>query len=317
MQHGSQNDPNLSQLAKSQTLNRAIKWAIGIHIAIFIIAAVGLPSWRKKPFDMTTAVNVDLVAPTGELSAASNKTKIKKPFVPNAKPAEQPPEPPKAQPEKPPTPVKSDAAKKEDVKKPDEKLLEKPKEQVKDPKKLATEKAEKLKLEKKKEEEKKKKAEEEGKKEAEKQEEFNSILKNLLSESEDVKPDGNPTDAAYDLDATNEGTAPTTSDTLALSEMDALRYQLARCWNIPSGAMNAEDLIVDVRIQVNPDRTVKAAEIVDQSRYNSDSFFRAAADSARRAVFNPMCSPLALPADKYEVWKDILIRFNPKDMFGG
>ena len=262
-------------------------------------------------------MNVDLVAATGELSVAPNKTHIKGNFVENAKPKEVPPKPPKAVAEKPPTPVESEAVKKEEpVKKPDEEQLKKPKEKVEKPKENATEKAaDKVKLDKK--PEKKKKVEDDNKGKAQKQEEFNSLLKNLLGDVEQSTPEGNPIDAPYDPDIKQGGTAPTTGETLQLGQMDALRYQLAKCWNIPSGAMNAEDLIVDVRIEVNPDRTVKSAEIVDQARYNSDSFFRAAADSARRAVFNPMCTPLQLPEDKYDVWKDILIRFNPKDMFGG
>lgn len=312
-----QQESQLSAANRQQTLKRALKWALGIHLAVIVIAALGLPSWRRKePFDMTQAVNVDLVAPTGDISAAPNKAK--KPFVPNAKPQEKPkPTPPKANPEKPPTPVKSDAAKKEDVvKKPDEEQLEQPKEKVEKPKKLATEKAaEKPSLEKK--PEKKKPVKDDGAGDKQKQEEFNSILKNLLGAPDDATPEGDKVDAPVDPTTKNSGTAPTTSETLQLSEMDALRYQLAKCWNIPSGAMNAEDLIVDIYIEVNPDRTVKSAEIMDQMRYNTDDFFRAAADSARRAVFNPMCTPLQLPPDKYDVWKEIRIRFNPKDMFGG
>ncbi len=307
----SQQDANLSLLSRQQSVKRALKWALWIHVAIIVIAALGLPSWRKKePFDLTQAVSVDLVAATGDISAAPNVAKRKAPPAPKSETKED--KPPVAQ-DKPPTPVKSDAAKKEDVPKPEEKLEEKPKEKVKELKKDATEKADdKVKLDK---ADKKKKSEDDKKGEEKKQEEFNSILKNLLGDTN--APEGTQVDAPVDDKAKTEGTAPATSETLALSEMDALRYQLARCWNIPSGAMNAEDLIVDIRMEVNPDRTVASAEIVDQMRYNSDSFFRAAADSARRAVFNPMCNPLALPAEKYDIWKNILIRFNPKEMFGG
>ena len=306
----SQQDAHLSQLSRQQNLRRALKWALWIHVAIIVVAAIGLPSWRKKPFDVTQAVSVDLVAATGDISAAPNVAKRKAPPAPKKEKKED--KPPVAQ-DKPPTPVQSDAAKKEDVPKPEEKNLEKPKEKTKDLKKDATEKADdKVKLDK---ADKKKKTEDDNKGEKQKQEEFNSILKNLLGDTN--APEGTQVGAPVKEDAKTEGSAPTTSETLALSEMDALRYQLARCWNIPSGAMNAEDLIVDIRIEVNPDRTVQSAEIVDQMRYNSDTFFRAAAESARRAVFNPMCSPLALPPEKYEIWKNILIRFNPREMFGG
>jgi hypothetical protein len=59
---------------------------------------------------------------------------------------------------------------------------------------------------------------------------------------------------------------------------------------------------------------VTNVRIVDQSRYASDAFFRAAADSAKRALLNPRCSPLKLPADKYDQWKSITLSFNPKDV---
>jgi hypothetical protein len=310
-------DAHLSQLTRQHRLKLALKWAFWIHVIFIVVATIGLPSLRPKtPFDMTRAVNVDLVSATGEFSAAPNKTAHKGKFTPNAKPTEAP-KPPKSVPDKPPTPVKSDAAKKEEqVKKPEPKPVEKPKQQVEKPKKEATEKAaEKVDL--KPEKEKKQKSEDDNKGEAQKQEEFNSLLKNLLGDETTAAQTGNPVDAPYDPNTKVSGSAPTTSETLQLGEMDALRHQLAKCWNLPAGAMNAEDLIVDIRIEVNPDRTVKSAEIVDQSRYGSDSFFAAAADSARRAVFNPMCNPLALPPDKYEIWKDILIRFNPQDMLGG
>jgi hypothetical protein len=73
-------------------------------------------------------------------------------------------------------------------------------------------------------------------------------------------------------------------------------------------------LIVEVLIDVNQDRTVANADIVDKARYASDSFFRAAADAAVRAVRNPRCSPLILPADKYDQWKRIDFTFDPRDM---
>ena len=41
---------------------------------------------------------------------------------------------------------------------------------------------------------------------------------------------------------------------------------------------------------------------------------RAAAESARRAFFNPQCRPLHLPAEKYAIWKDLVVDFSPKDI---
>jgi hypothetical protein len=62
------------------------------------------------------------------------------------------------------------------------------------------------------------------------------------------------------------------------------------------------------------DGTVEDAKIVDLSRYAADNFFRAAADSAVRAVKNPRCSPLKFPPQKYDQWKNFTLNFNPKDL---
>jgi hypothetical protein len=101
---------------------------------------------------------------------------------------------------------------------------------------------------------------------------------------------------------------------LTASEIDLVREQLARCWNINAGARDAKELVVEIRAAVNPDGTVTRAEIVDQARAASDPLFRAAAESARRAFFNPQCTPLKLPPDKYATWKDLVVDFSPKDI---
>ena len=108
--------------------------------------------------------------------------------------------------------------------------------------------------------------------------------------------------------------APTLSTRLTISEEDALRRQISQCWLAPIGARDAQNLVVEILIDVNPDRTVQQATIVDQSRVATDGFYRAAAEAALRAVRNPKCSPLELPADKYDEWKRIDFTFDPRDM---
>ena len=107
--------------------------------------------------------------------------------------------------------------------------------------------------------------------------------------------------------------APLGSQTTA-SEADLVRQQIARCWNVPAGARDARDLVVEIRIGVDPNGTVRQATIVDQARLGTDPLFRAAAESARRAFFNPLCRPLHLPADKYAIWRDLVVDFSPKDI---
>ena len=104
------------------------------------------------------------------------------------------------------------------------------------------------------------------------------------------------------------------SERLSISEEDALRRQIEQCWNPPIGARDARSLVVDIKITVNPDRTVQSAEVVDKSRMATDSFYRAAGEAAIRAVNNPRCSPLQVPEGKYEQWKTIDFTFDPRDM---
>ena len=95
--------------------------------------------------------------------------------------------------------------------------------------------------------------------------------------------------------------------------MDAIRQQIARCWLVPAGAKEGASLLVEIRVRMNADRTVRDAQIVDTGRM-SDPFFRAAAESALRALRNPSCTPLNLPPEKYETWKSFTITFDPRDM---
>ena len=103
---------------------------------------------------------------------------------------------------------------------------------------------------------------------------------------------------------------------LTISEIDLVRQQIAGCWNLPAGAKEAEDLIIEIWVAMNPDGTVREARIQNQVRLRADGFYRAAAESALRAVLNPRCSPLKLPRDKYDLWQTMTLTFNPREMFG-
>lgn len=107
---------------------------------------------------------------------------------------------------------------------------------------------------------------------------------------------------------------PMTEGQLSLSELDAIRSQIAQCWNVPAGARDARNLVVELQVDMNPDATVRNVRVVDESRMTSDAFFRAAAESALRAVRNPRCNPLRLPAEKFDTWKSFILNFNPKEM---
>lgn len=100
---------------------------------------------------------------------------------------------------------------------------------------------------------------------------------------------------------------------LTQSEIDALRAQIQACWNPPVGAEEADKLIVRLRIQFRPDGTL--ARDPELANRGDTSYFRVAAEAAMRAVRR--CQPYTLPAHKYDVWKDVEVTFDPRDMFRG
>ena len=104
-------------------------------------------------------------------------------------------------------------------------------------------------------------------------------------------------------------------DQLARNELSELiRRKVEGCWNVPAGAREAENLLVEIRVVLNRDGSVYRADIVDNGRMG-DSFYRVAAESARRAVH--ICSPFSeLPVDRYDIWQSLTLRFNPKEMLG-
>jgi outer membrane biosynthesis protein TonB len=144
---------------------------------------------------------------------------------------------------------------------------------------------------------------------------FASLLKNLTKSkpqaiakpTPDTQPQTKPQQEA-------SSQAPSLSSRLTMTEEDALRRQMRECWNMPIGARDAQDLIVEVKMIVNPDRAVQTAEVVDKTRMATDPFYRAAAEAALRALNNPKCIPLELPPDKYDEWKNLTLTFSPKDM---
>lgn len=107
-------------------------------------------------------------------------------------------------------------------------------------------------------------------------------------------------------------------ESLSISEIDAIRRQIERCWLVPTtiGAKDVERMIVEIGLTLNPDGTLRSARIVDQFRFETDPTYRAVAETAVRAVRNPKCNKFNLPLEKYEIWKDMTMTFNPSEMVG-
>ena len=71
---------------------------------------------------------------------------------------------------------------------------------------------------------------------------------------------------------------------------------------------------MDVRVRADRDGTVTSVESMDSVRFKKDGFYRTAARAAVRAVEE--CSPLPLPPEKHEAWKDFIFHFDPKFISG-
>jgi hypothetical protein len=134
------------------------------------------------------------------------------------------------------------------------------------------------------------------------------------------KPDGKKSESALESQVAKAlGNSATPFDEglpVTMSEIESVRRQIERCWNLPAGAKDAGDLTVSIRVEMNIDGTPRTAVVTDQGRMRVDPFYRAAAESAVRAVLNPRCHPFTLPREKFARWKTMTLVFNPKEMFG-
>ena len=108
-----------------------------------------------------------------------------------------------------------------------------------------------------------------------------------------------------------KGQSNGTEVTMSVNEIDALRARIAQCWNPPPGGLGADDIIVKLRLRLNEDGTLVGYPTI--ANRGSSPFFQAAADSAVRAVYQ--CQPYALPSEKYALWRDMILNFDPSDMY--
>ena len=104
-------------------------------------------------------------------------------------------------------------------------------------------------------------------------------------------------------------TTPRTSSLTGASLATIFNNHISKFWNPPTGAANADTLIIALIVHINKNAEVEEVEIVDTATFNTDDTYRAAANAARRAIFD--ASPLPLRLDEYETWKRLRINFDP------
>ena len=119
------------------------------------------------------------------------------------------------------------------------------------------------------------------------------------------------------LEATQSQQKNVVVSKLTITQEDAIKAQIFKCWNIPIGLPYNENLTVKVRLKLNPDGSLISSEILDQSRMNAggQTYYKVLAESALRAV--KLCNPLKVPPTEYEKWKEMQLNFDAKEMLRG
>ena len=93
---------------------------------------------------------------------------------------------------------------------------------------------------------------------------------------------------------------------------DFIRAQVERRWNLNESAATAHNWTVSIRIALDHNGRVLTAEIVDDPRFRDNDAYRDFAHSARNAVL--LSSPLLLPDSAYDLAKDIVVDFDPRQV---
>jgi len=278
-------------------LRRSTVISIALHAAILVWAVAIFPSARLDAPPLLD-VPVDVMSP-------SEFTKLKAGMV-DAKddgPLEKKPDAPK------PKALTEKTEPKPEEKVPDKEAEAKPKDEPKTEEKKEVVKAEKPKPVKT-EPPKKLKPAPEAKKRDFNADRISALLNKIPDQSQATpKAADTPPEAKKETHGQSTGTEMT----MSVNEIDALRAKIAQCWSPPPGGLGAEHIVVRLRMQLNEDGSLVGYPSVENG--GGSGFFQAAADSAVRAVYQ--CQPYSsLPADKYAVWRDLILNFDPSQMYG-
>lgn len=97
---------------------------------------------------------------------------------------------------------------------------------------------------------------------------------------------------------------------LAASDFDLLRKQFISCWNIPIGNKALNEFKIIVSLKVDSMGYVQEAKITNNDLNNP--VYKSIAESVLRAIWHPLCTPLKLPLDRFQIWENMIITFDPE-----
>ena len=288
-------------------MNRSLIASSVLHLLLILVTAMSLPFLAKKPLDIPPIVSVELIQ-------IAEKTNI--PFAPKAKKIiekvkEKEKEKKLVSEQAPPKKVKKTKTKtvvsvdqNENIDKKTPKAVPLPEKTVK---KIETKKENKQNPD---------KLDEEVKQVSEFEKKEFVDLDNIAKPIDKAKVES-ADEIKKNNDITQDQDKKIVTSGLTLSEEDALKAQIFGCWSIPLGLPYNEDLLVRIKLMLEPDGSVVKTEILDHARMNKpgQGFFKVLAESALRAV--KLCQPLRVPTSGYERWKELQLNFDAREMLEG
>ena len=279
--------------------------SIGLHVFFIILAYYGLPSLKiKEPIESP----IDIVEDTPISSKTSLKlgeTKVKevkeiKKVIKKEKVKKSPPPPPvpsKKMVEK----KNAELKKKKEIREIAELIKKKPKLKKKKVKKVLPPKVEK-------------------KPEKIKNKQKENLAKGILNtltkpkkkveNSKKVEKEHNNTEILKKIKkiaGNSNRQVQQTEIKLSVTDINKIQNHVTKYWNVSYAASEVK-MVITLKISTNVDGSIKSVKIYDKNLYQKDKFYRATADTARRAVLDS--SPLPLPRGKEKKFENFLFDFD-------
>ena len=279
--------------------------SIGLHVFFIIFAYYGLPSFKiKEPIESP----IDIVEDTPISSKTSLKlgeTKVKevkeiKKVIKKEKVKKTPPPPP-APSKKMVEKKNAELKKKKEIREIAELIKKKPKLKKKKVKKVLPPKVEK-------------------KPEKIKNKQKENLAKGILNtltkpkkkveNSKKVEKEHNNTEILKKIKkiaGNSNRQVQQTEIKLSVTDINKIQNHVTKYWNVSYAASEVK-LVITLKISTNVDGSIKSVKIYDKNLYQKDKFYRATADTARRAVLDS--SPLPLPKGKEKKFENFLFDFD-------
>ena len=279
--------------------------SIGLHVFFIIFAYYGLPSFKiKEPIEAP----IDIVEDTPISSKTSLKlgeTKVKevkeiKKVIKKEKVKKSPPPPP-APSKKMVEKKNAELKKKKEIREIAELIKKKPKLKKKKVKKVLPPKVEK-------------------KPEKIKNKQKENLAKGILNtltkpkkkveNSKKVEKEHNNTEILKKIKkiaGNSNRQVQQTEIKLSVTDINKIQNHVTKYWNVSYAASEVK-MVITLKISTNVDGSIKSVKIYDKNLYQKDKFYRATADTARRAVLDS--SPLPLPKGKEKKFENFLFDFD-------